>query len=234
MVSGNSQAAGGKDAVTAPPIAGSIAFAFIWAFVGVMLLVSCYTAYSCRMPGRKCPLFLSPTTLIACNSIIVWGIPSIHQVYGQCMALTTGLAAPILIMCIWLLVVFWGNEVFFFIAKSFLLHEMDVKQEQRWYGYISTAWELAMIFIPVVVAYDQRLDRVICETSIVFSCIAALSTLLPHVPQLINVFRWESIPSAGRQIVQTPSTNPGYVPPVVMPKSLLQWNMSTKERRHQV
>jgi hypothetical protein len=60
-VFGSSYAASSDaNAITTQSITGSIAFAFVLAFISVTLFVSCYAAYSSTAVGKYCPLFLSP------------------------------------------------------------------------------------------------------------------------------------------------------------------------------
>jgi hypothetical protein len=60
MVFGNSYAASDTEAsITTQSVSGSVSFALIWAFISVMLFVSCYAAYSSTTEGEYCPLFLS-------------------------------------------------------------------------------------------------------------------------------------------------------------------------------
>ena len=67
MVFGNSYAASSdQHLITAQPIAGSISFALVWAFMSVTLLVACYAAYSSTVVGQYCPLFLSPRCVCVC------------------------------------------------------------------------------------------------------------------------------------------------------------------------
>lgn len=142
MVAGTSNAASDYNTATTPPVIGSVSFAFVWAFVSVLLLLSMYTAYSSRASGKPCSLFLSPNALLACNVVVCLGIPSMHHVYGQCVVDNIGLTAMILVTTAGV----WGGWVLEMIV------EYDDPQER---SNITSLWEVCVASGMIILA-DAR------------------------------------------------------------------------------
>jgi hypothetical protein len=68
-----------------PSYIGSVCFGVVMGFVCVVLFLSCYISFVSTAYGESCMLFLSPLTLVACNMMVVFGVPHITQdIHGGC------------------------------------------------------------------------------------------------------------------------------------------------------
>jgi hypothetical protein len=170
MVAGTSNAVGAYDTVTSASVVGSISFACIWASASVLLLLSMYTAYSARVSGKPCPLFLSSDTLLACNILICFGIPAMHNVYGRCDQDT---ASSVWMIVLLALGVFGGWIIQALLKSSDLLKDI-----------IQSSVDAGAATFMIIVAYGSNLDSTIQTTSLVLSIVAYVSILLPYLPHM--------------------------------------------------
>jgi hypothetical protein len=245
VVAGASQAGSGDmDQASTPPMGGSISFGVVWAYVSLMLLLSCYTAHSSITAERYSPLFLLPRALIVYNILIVVGIPHMFKVYAEC------LEGSIISMFVYLGITLFGDDIMLLLLSLYRTKTRD--ELSKLVPTLSTYYELSLLFVPSLYAYSWGLHEVLQTASLVIALITLTATLAPYAENLVTylldvVETFLVIPEvtpaaiAAGTSVERDSASSASIPAVgalVSQKSALKWNLSigplTKESRHRV
>jgi hypothetical protein len=154
------------------PILGAISFATILAFISVVLLVSCYTAYSSTGMGVYCPLFISRHSLIASNGMVVFGIPMMHQMYGNCRdPFNPSVVAEMIGMFFFLSFGLFADLLISAIIPDDTYHEL-----------IEIVWTIFIAAIPVVVSFTHSIE--ITVASILLFATTLLVLLVTNLEKL--------------------------------------------------
>jgi hypothetical protein len=205
--------------------------------VSVLLLLSMYTAYSSRVSGRPCPLFLSPDALLTCNIVVCFGIPYMHDAYGQCVNDNAGLVVVILLTTLGV----FGGWIIEMLAVVLLAPDLEdipkLEDMHKALVFVQSIWEFCIATGMIIVAYLSDLDNVLQTTALVLSCVAYVSILLQHLPRLstlINIklltpLRLVVARVTGNKKTVAVVVQQGVVPQGVVPRGVLVPERGTPE-----